>query len=665
MRTVVGLVAYLTTCSIIVGIGQAMRTARHGAKERNEALRVTLESIGDAVLTTDAEGRVAYLNPIAESLTGWTLDEARGRRLDEVFRILKEDDRQPAENPVNRVLRDGVVTGLANHTLLIARDGTERPIDDSAAPIRDEDGVVTGCALVFRDISLRRRLERAESARMLDARLLASIVESSDDAIISKSLGGIIQTWNAAAERVFGYTAEEAVGRHITLIIPPDRIAEEDEIIASLRAGQRVEHFETERVRKDGQRIYVSLTVSPVRTNDGRIIGASKIARDVTDRRRLEDSVRRLAVDLAEVDRRKNEFLATLSHELRNPLAPMRNMLEVLKRSGGDAQAFGPAIETLERQLGQLVRLVDDLLDLNRITYNRLELRKANVELASVIHQAVQSQRAFAESAGHELEVTLPAEPIYLNADPVRLTQVFGNLLNNACKYTGANGRIRVTVRREADEAVVTVEDTGVGLPSDKLDSIFNMFTQIDRSLERSQGGLGIGLTLVKRLVEMHGGTVEARSAGEGHGSEFIVRLPAITLERSAAAAEPVATGAAQGRRILVVDDNRDAAGSLSMLLEITGNETYMAHDGAEALEAAQKHRPEVVLLDIGLPVMNGYEVCRRVREQPWGKEMVLIALTGWGQEDDRRKSSEVGFDAHMVKPVEYDALTSLLDSLR
>ena len=388
MRTVVGLVAYLTTCSIIVGIGQAMRTARHGAKERNEALRVTLESIGDAVLTTDAEGRVAYLNPIAESLTGWTLDEARGRRLDEVFRILKEDDRQPAENPVNRVLRDGVVTGLANHTLLIARDGTERPIDDSAAPMRDEDGVVTGCALVFRDISLRRRLERAESARMLDASLLASIVESSDDAIISKSLGGIIQTWNAAAERVFGYTAEEAVGRHITLIIPPDRIAEEDEIIASLRAGQRVEHFETERVRKDGQRIYVSLTVSPVRTNDGRIIGASKIARDVTDRRRLEDSVRRLAVDLAEVDRRKNEFLATLSHELRNPLAPMRNMLEVLKRSGGDAQAFGPAIDTLERQLGQLVRLVDDLLDLNRITYNRLELRKANVELASVIHQA-------------------------------------------------------------------------------------------------------------------------------------------------------------------------------------------------------------------------------------------------------------------------------------
>jgi PAS domain S-box-containing protein len=654
------------TCAIIVGIGQSMRSGRHRAQLRGEVLRVTLRSIGDAVIATDTDARVTYFNAVAESLTGWTYDEAHGQPIENVFRILREDDRQPAQNPVARVLREGAVAGLANHTILVARDGTERSIDDSAAPIRDETGAITGCVLVFRDISARRRLERDEYARMLDARLLASIVESSEDAIVSKSLGGMIQTWNAAAERVFGYTAEEAVGRHISLIIPPERIAEEEQIIATLRAGQRVEHFETERLRKDGQKIHVSLTVSPVKANDGRVIGASKIARDVTDRRRLEDSIRKLAVNLAEVDRRKNEFLATLSHELRNPLAPMRNMLEVMKRSAGDSEALQPAIETLERQLGQLVRLVDDLLDLNRITYNRLELRKTNVELASVIHQAVQSQRTFAESAGHELEVKLPVVPIHLHADPVRLTQVFGNLLNNACKYTSPRGRIRVTAELEGSDAVITVEDTGVGLPSDKLDSIFDMFTQIDRSLERSQGGLGIGLTLVKRLVEMHGGTVEARSAGEGHGSEFIVRLPALAQPSSELVTPPpIAAEPVQGRRILVVDDNRDAATSLSMLLQITGNETYMAHDGAEALEAAQEHRPEVMLLDLGLPIMNGYEVCRRVREQPWGREMVLIALTGWGQEEDRRRSSEVGFDAHMVKPVEYDALTSLLDSLR
>jgi PAS domain S-box-containing protein len=789
VENVVGLVAYLFTCSLIIAIGEAMRSAQTRAADRSELLRVTLASIGDAVITTDSESRITYLNATAESLTGWTSRDALGRPLDTVFRILGERDRRPAENPAKRALREGAVVGLADHTVLVAKDGVERQIDDSAAPIRDEHGRVAGCVLIFRDISEKRRWEKDEAARMQGARLLASIVESSDDAIISKSLDGIIQSWNVAAERLFGYSAEQAIGRHISLVIPPDRIAEEDRIIASLKAGQRVEHFETERRRSDGQRVQVSLTVSPVKDDAGTVVGASKIVRDisqqrqaeadrqkfvtlvenstdfvgicdtngtpiyvnraglsmvgldsieqarrtnvrdfffpedqskimdeffptvlenghgeidvrfrnfktgkarwmaykvlkltdatgktmaiatvsqdVTERRQLEDNLRKMAADLSEVDRRKNEFLATLSHELRNPLAPLSHMLEALKRRGRQDDTDRQAVAAMERQVGQLVRLVDDLLDLNRITHNRLDLRRVEVDLVTLINQAVQASRPLPECAGKQLHAVLPPEPIYLHADPVRLAQIFGNLINNGCKYTDAGDIITVTVHRRGSTAVVTVGDTGAGIPSDKLDSIFEMFTRIDRSLERSQSGLGIGLTLVKRLVEMHGGSVEARSAGEGQGSEFVVTLPiAIERAKGLAPAPTAAEGPVQTHRILVVDDNHDAASSLAMLLEATGHESYMAHDGAAALEAAEKHRPEVVLLDLGLPTLNGYDVCRRLREEPWGKDMVLVALTGWGQDEDRRRSEQAGFDGHLVKPVDYSHLMVLLGSL-
>jgi PAS domain S-box-containing protein len=661
----VGLVAYIFTCALIVAIGEAMRYAQAAANTRGELLRVTLGSIGDAVITTDMHGRVTYLNPVAESLTGWTQQDALGKPLEAVFRIIKEETRDTVESPATRALRDGIVVGLANHTLLVTKDGVERPIDDSAAPIRDERGVVSGCVLIFRDVSERRQWERREAARLTSARLLASIVESSDDAIISKSLGGIIQSWNVAAERLFGYTSEEAVGRHISLIIPPDRLAEEDHIIATLRAGTRIDHFETERVRKDGRPVSVSLTVSPIRDDDGNIVGASKIARDVTERRQMEDNLRKLAADLAEADRRKDEFLATLAHELRNPLAPLSNTLEILKRLGSSDPATRRGLDTMERQLEQLVRLVDDLLDLSRITHNRIELRKRHIELAPLIRQAVLGAQPLAHSASHAIEVSLPSEPLWLNADAVRLTQVFGNLLNNSCKYTPAGGRIRVIAQRDGTDAVVTVSDAGIGIPADKLAAIFDMFTQIDHSLEQSQGGLGIGLTLVKRLVEMHGGSVEARSDGVGQGSAFVVRLPIAIDVSEVSAPEPsesLENGATH--RILVVDDNKDSADSLAMLLQLTGHEVFVAHDGHSALVAVELRRPDVVLLDIGLPSLNGHDVCRWIRQQPWGKTTVIIALTGWGQEEDRRRSQEAGFDGHLVKPVDHGHLLALLESL-
>jgi PAS domain S-box-containing protein len=661
----VGFVAYLFTCGLIITFAEITRVAQTRLAERREVFRVTLRSIGDAVITTDTQGRITYLNEVAESLTGWSLEEARGEPLQRVFHIVNEVSLQPVESPATRALREGVVVGLANHTVLIRKDGTECPIDDSAAPIQNELGHVSGCVLIFRDVTAQRLIERDKANQLLTARLLASIVETSNDAIISKSLDGMIQTWNAAAERLFGYTAEEAIGRHISLVIPPERIAEEDQIIANLRAGKRIEHFETERVHSDGHRIVVSLTISPLKDDAGNVIGASKIVRDITERKRMEDNLRVLAADLSENDRRKNEFLATLAHELRNPLAPMSNMLEVIKRANGDGEILQRAHETLERQLGQMVRLVDDLLDWNRITHDRLELRRSEVELSSVVQQAVEVARPLIDAAGHRLIVELPNEPIYLNADRTRLAQVFGNLLNNSSKYTRAQGAISLTAWRDGNEVEVSVKDNGAGIPPDKLNVIFDMFMQVDTTSDRSQGGLGIGLTLVKRLVEMHGGTIVPRSAGEGLGSEFIVRLPILVKPR--ATTESGADGAQEApaqRRILIVDDNRDSAESLQMLLELTGNKTSLAHDGEEAIEAIERERPEVVLLDIGLPKLDGHEVCRRVREQPWGKNIVIIALTGWGQADDRRRSEEAGFNGHLVKPVDYDELLELLSKL-
>jgi PAS domain S-box-containing protein len=664
-QNVVGLLVYLFTCSIIIAFGEAARKAHGDATESREVFRVTLRSIGDAVITTDNEGHVTYLNEVAESLTGWSHHDALGQPLESVFHIVNEATRVPVPNPAMRALREGVVVGLANHTVLVRKDGTECPIDDSAAPIRNEQGLVSGCVLIFRDVSVQRLIQRDKANQLLTARLLASIVESSNDAIVGKSLAGMIQSWNAAAERLFGFTPEEAIGRHISIVIPPERIAEEDEIIARLKAGQRIEHYETERVRKDGQRIFVSLTISPIKDDEGNVIGASKVARDVTERKRMEDDLRRLAKDLGETDRRKNEFLATLAHELRNPLAPMSNMLEVLKRADGDHEILKRAHETIERQLGQMVRLVDDLLDLNRITHDRLELRRSKVELSSVIQQGVEVARPLIDAADHQLTIDLPDEPIYLSADRARLAQVFGNLLNNSCKYTRAGGRISLSAKRTGDDVVVTVKDNGFGIPADKLGNIFDMFMQVDRTSERSQGGLGIGLTLVKRLVEMHGGSVEVKSEGEGLGSEFAVRLPLLNSAAASEASEaPVDGERPQDRRILIVDDNRDSAESLAMLLEITGNKTYIAHDGLEGIAAVEKYRPEVVLLDIGLPKLDGHEVCRRIREQSWGQNIVVIALTGWGQEDDRRRSEEAGFNGHLVKPVDYDLLLELLGKL-
>ena len=372
----------------------------------------------------------------------------------------------------------------------------------------------------------------------------------------------------------------------------------------------------------------------------------------------------RLIEQLREADRRKDEFLATLAHELRNPLAPIRHALEIQRLAGENRARMEQARGVMERQLEQLVRLIDDLLDVSRITRGKLELRMEPIELSAVIHHAVEANRALIDGRRQQLSITLGAESIHLHADLTRLSQVFQNLLNNAAKYTPEGGTISLTVTPGPDEIQVSVKDTGVGIPPEMLAHVFEMFAQVNRPLEREQeGGLGIGLTLVKRLVEMHGGEVEASSEGAGRGSEFVVRLPRVARPASLPAPRPNGTSARKSprRRILVADDNRESADSLGLMLELMGNEVHIARDGDEALRLAEVVHPEVAVLDIGMPRVNGYEAARSIRAYPWGRQVLLIALTGWGQQSDKQRSEEAGFDHHLVKPVDPAQLERLL----
>ena len=497
---------------------------------------------------------------------------------------------------------------------------------------------------------------------------LAAIVESSDDAIVSKTLDGVIRSWNAGAQRIFGYTPEEVVGRSITLIIPAERLDEERAILDRLCRGERIEHFETVRVARDGRRIDVSITVSPVRDREGRIIGASKIGRDISAQKRMAEELRRKAEELAAADRKKDDFIALLAHELRNPLAPLRSGLQVLRLAADDPGAVEKTRAMMDRQLAHLVRLIDDLLDVSRLNRNKLNLRRSRVALAEVVSHAVETAAPAIEAAGHALTVSLPPELVLLDADLTRLAQVLGNLLTNSAKYTERGGHITLAAATHDDEVAVTVRDTGIGIPPEALPHIFDMFAQVDRTHERATGGLGIGLALVKGLTEMHGGTVTAESEGAGRGSTFTVRLPL-----AGRVSRPPPFGVTTGDtarptrasiKVLVVDDNRDGAEAMATMLTLLGHEVYKAHDGAEAVEAAERVRPALILMDIGMPQMNGLDATRAIRGRPWSQGTTIVALTGWGQAGDRERSHDAGCDGHLVKPVGLTELEALLADL-
>ena len=651
------------------GLGQAVRSAvekaalrrrleeerREVERSRNE-LQVTLTSIGDAVISTDVRGGITFLNGVAESLTGWTSSEAAGRSLEEVFVIVNEDSRMAAENPALRALREGVVVGLANHTLLIARDGVERPIDDSAAPIRDEKGSVLGAVLVFRDVTERRRTEQS---LLLQSRVLESMIEG----VSVADENGVIFYTNPTEDRLFGYERGELSGRHVSVqndYSPEENERRVSEVIQSLRDGGSWTG-EWRNRRKDGS-VFISfarITTLDVRGRQCLVC----VREDITDRKDLEEELQRRISELAFAARRKDEFLAMLAHELRNPLAPIRNSLHVLKLKNGDWEAIDVVREIMERQVGHLGRLVDDLLDVSRITQGKVELKLERVDLARLVRQCAADHYTMFESAEITLNVESPETPVWVSGDATRLTQVLDNLLTNALKFTNPGGAVRISVAIEGELANVSVRDNGIGIPAELLSGVFDVFAQADKSLARSRGGLGLGLAIVSRLVTMHGGTVSARSEGHGRGSEIVFDLPLEQEPPPLTPAEARPRQAALRRRILVVEDNDDSAETLRMLLKLSGYEVRVAHTGTEGVRAAAEWLPDTVICDIGLPELDGFAVARCLRQEPSTAGIRLIALTGYGQPEDTMNAREAGFDDLLVKPADPDQLFQTLQS--
>ncbi|MFO0928770.1 MAG: PAS domain S-box protein [Gemmataceae bacterium] len=893
--------------------------------EQGELLQATLTSVGDGVIATDSQGRVTFLNRIAETLTGWTQADAAGVPLDEVFHVVNGDTRQRADNPALRALKDGVLVDLANPGVLVGRDGAERPIDDSASPIRDVGGTVIGGVLVFRDITVRHAYDqrlraseehlrgvldslgafvgvmtpdgtlteanraalsaaglapadvlgkpfadtywwayspavqdqlrdairraaagqpsrydvkvRAAKDRLIDidfmlnpmvddqgrvTHLIPSAIDITERKRAEQELRqsedrfrlladampqvvwiadarGAVQYYNTRVEAFFGMRREaDGTWRWQPAIHPDDLAATEtawqtavvnrtpyqcehrlrmqdgsyrwhlsrglplglqppDDIrwygtatdIHDLKATQEALRESERRERERAQVLQTLLNAAPtpiwisydrdcreitgnpasyqlLRTPPGGTVSATapgnrprhrtfreyrgdtpispeelpmqtaargvevhgaelKLVYTDGDVRHIYGNAVPLRDDLGqprgaiaafvditklkeaeeglkEADRRKDEFLAMLAHELRNPLAPIRNAVQLLRLIGLPDPRLEQVRDLIDRQLTHLVRLVDDLLEVSRITRGMIELQRDRVDLARVVQNAVETSCPLLDAGRHELTVTTPPEPIPVDGDPVRLTQVVTNVLNNAAKFTPSGGHIAVTVAREDGRAVVRIKDDGPGIPAAVLPQVFELFTQFSGTRDRSQGGLGIGLALVKRLVEMHGGSVEVHSDGPGTGAEFVIRLP--LADAAPAAAERPATHTVNGRggcRILVVDDNVDAADSLAMVLALSGHDVRTAHDGATGIELVKGFRPAVILLDLGMPVMDGYETARRIRQLDAGQQAKLIALTGWGQEHDRRQTRDAGFDEHLVKPVDPAVLQALL----
>jgi PAS domain S-box-containing protein len=505
--------------------------------------------------------------------------------------------------------------------------------------------------------------QRAETARLWaeDARTrLAAIVESSDDAIIGKDMDGIITSWNPGAERLYGYTSDDVLGKRISLLFPPDHADELPGIMDRLKRGERVEPFDTVRRRKDGSLVPVCLSVSPIKDTTGKVAGASAIARNMTRLQRSEAELRR-------ANEAKDQFLAMLGHELRNPLAPLRNALHVLHQRGADPPTVSWVHDVAVRQVEQLTRLVDDLLDVTRLQQRKIRLRPEPVDLATLVRTTAQDYAPILEGAGLTLELDVPARPVRVRGDSVRLSQVVSNLVDNAAKFNRPGGQVAVQVKTDDDAEVaeVTVRDTGIGIDGDLLPRVFETFAQGETGLDRSRGGLGLGLTLVKGLVELHAGNVRAESAGPGTGATFSFRLP-LDVRAAVEAPDPVPPVQRTGRRlsVLVIEDHVDAADSMRVLLEMAGHRAFVACSGPAGLEAARSIHPDAVICDVGLPGLDGYQVARALRADPVTARATLIALTGYGLDDDRRRARAAGFDHHLTKPVDPGAVLRLLSTV-
>jgi PAS domain S-box-containing protein len=638
--------------------------AQRARAEAQEAARRQEESAAlvDALLASAPVGisfldrnlRYLRMNDVMARINGVDPATVLGRALGEVI-----PDLAPRLEPFyRRVLETGEpLVGLEVSGETAAAPGVKRHFLVNYYPIRSRQGPPAGVGAAVVEITERKRAEVA--LRDLNQTLQALIRACPLAIMVLDSEDGTVRLWNPAAERIFGWTEAEVLGRPLPVTLGQTQ----QELRGNLRrvvSGGVTQGYETRRQRKDGAPVEISLWTAAVPDPQGPARVMALVA-DIGVRRQLERELERRLEELAEADRRKDEFLAMLAHELRNPLAAISNAGLVLgERRGGDSRSE-ELLGVIGRQIRHLSRLVDDLLDVSRFTHGRIELRKAPVELAPVVAGAVETARPLIEARGHTLSTSLPGEPLWLEADATRIEQVVANLLNNAAKFTEPGGRIELSVEREADEAVLRVRDTGTGIPPDLLPRVFDLFVQGERSLDRAHGGLGIGLTLVRNLVERHGGTVEAASEGPGRGSELTVRLPLLDGTAADAPAPAAPETRRENARILLVEDNEDAAAALAELLRIWGHRVEVVHDGPSALRAARAEPPDLVLLDIGLPGMDGYEVARALRELPGLGAVTLVALTGYGQDSDRLRSSLAGIDHHLVKPVAPDQLRRLI----
>jgi PAS domain S-box-containing protein len=714
-----------------------LQRAVDGERER---LAVTLQSIGDGVVATDTEGRVTTLNPVAQTLTGWSQAEAAGRPVGEVFRIVHEATGAPAEDPIGKVLLHGLPCALANHVALVARDGRRIPVADSAAPIRGHGGATIGAVLVFRDVTSERRAEEAlrrseERVRLkLDAILspdgdlgrldLADIVDAAALQSMIEDLYAMIRVPMALIDlrgrvlvgvgwqeictrfhRVHPETARHCVesDTQLTTGVPPGESRRYrcknnlwDVATPLMVGGQHVGNlfmgqffFEDEQPDRalfaaqaarygfDAGAYLAALDRVPRLKREAVAVGMAfflkfaalisrlsysnlSLARAISERDALMRSLRESKERLEEADRRKDEFLGMLSHELRNPLAPIRNAVYLLDHAAPGGEQARRARAVIDRQATHLTRLVDDLLDVTRIARGKIELRRARLDLGQLVRRAGEDHAGVFRERGIELAVEAPQAPLWVDGDAVRLAQVVGNLLHNAAKFTAPGGRVVLAVEAVPGAAEIRVRDDGAGIEPDLLLHVFEPFVQAERTLARTSGGLGLGLALVKGLAEMHGGSARAASAGPGQGAELVVRLP--RAEAAAAAGAPARRPARAGRsrRVLVVDDNEDAAASLAELVELFGHAAEVAHDGATALEKARANPPDVVLCDLGLPGMSGFDVARALR-QAAGAGPELVAVSGYAQPEDLRAALEAGFDRHLAKPPDPEEIERLL----
>ena len=634
-------------------------TARKGAAEtiaqQVREMDMLYETVPTGLFQFDDALRFVRVNAWTARITGRSIDAHVGRTVSEV---LPPELAGQFEGALRHVLRTGEpLLGLDLHGAMAVHTG-ELYWLASYYPVYGAGGGVIGVHGVIQDVTEQKLLTDAVER---NRRTLYAVVEQCPYGIYLVDADLRFASVNTRSESGAFASIRPVVGRAfddtIRILWSEPTAAEIiDALRHTLDTGEPYVAKDFLRARADvdlteGYEWELHRVIMP----DGRH-GVVCYFYDSTELRAIEQQ-------LKETDRRKDEFLATLAHELRNPLAPIRNGLELLKLAGEQEPVVEKARAMMERQLTQMVRLVDDLMDVSRISRGTLELRKERMPLVDVVNSALEATRPLARQMGHTVSVTLPTQPLLVEVDYTRLAQVFINLLNNAAKYSNRGGHIELVVEQQGGDVVVTVQDTGIGIGDDQLLRIFEMFTQVDSALEKSQGGLGIGLALVKRLVELHGGVVEATSNGPGQGSAFVVRLPIVvdTSPQLGVVVESVTAAAQASMRVLIVDDNRDAADSLETVLRGAGHDTRTAYDGHACLETAEEFRPDVIVLDIGLPTMNGYDVCRRIRASPWGRAIIVIAATGWGQDDDLRLAREAGFDHHMLKPVDPQALMAVL----